>query len=195
MRNLLSAIATRVCTKGSVMSEAAVRVSAIRLLNSLHEQARVQVGRGNDTEKIRLGTRRGGRQGCKFGPDIFNAAFAAALQDVVNDIQKLGLFVSCSHLKKLDVWFAGDVESPHLGSPRPNEQRAGKVVYVDDLGLMLAAATPRVLMRKLPTALDCLGEHCERHGLRVNYQPGKTDRDHVAPFWQRSREIESQNCC
>ena len=40
---------------------------------------------------------------------------------------------------------------------------------------MLAAATPRVLMRKLPTALDCLGEHCERHGLRVNYQPGKTE--------------------
>ena len=34
-----SAIATRVCTKGSVMSEAGVCVSAIRLLNSLHEQA------------------------------------------------------------------------------------------------------------------------------------------------------------
>ena len=44
-----SAIATRVCTKGSVMSEAGVCVSTIRLLNSLHEQAWVQVGRGNDT--------------------------------------------------------------------------------------------------------------------------------------------------
>ena len=41
---------------GSVMSEAGVCVSAIRLLNSLHEQAWVQVGRGNDTEKIRLST-------------------------------------------------------------------------------------------------------------------------------------------
>ena len=91
------------------------------------------------------------------------------------DIQKLGLFVCCSHLKKLDFWSAGDVESPHLVSPRPNEQRAGKVVYVDDLGLMLAAATPRVLMRKLPTALDCIGEQCERHRLRVHYQPGKTE--------------------
>ena len=96
------AIATRVCTKGSVMSETGVCVSAIRLLNSLHEQAWVQVGRGSDTEKIRLGTRRGGRQGCKFGPDIFIAAYAAALQDVVNDIQELGLFVCCSHVKKLD---------------------------------------------------------------------------------------------
>ena len=93
----------------------------------------------------------------------------------MNDFQKLGLFVCCSHVKKLDFWSAGDVEQSHLGSPRPNEQRAGKVVYVDDLGLMLAAATPRVLMKKLPTALDCIGEYCERHGLRVNYQPGKTE--------------------
>ena len=107
----------------------------------------------NDTEKNRLGTRRGGRQGCRFGPDIFNAAYAAALQDVMNDIQKLGLFVCCSRFKKkLDFWSAGDVEPPHLGSPRPNEQRAGKVVYVDDLGLMLAAATPGALMKKLPAA-------------------------------------------
>ena len=45
--------------------------SAIRLLGSLHEQAWVQVGRGSDTEKIRLGPRRGGRQGCRFGPDNF----------------------------------------------------------------------------------------------------------------------------
>ena len=30
-------------------------------------------------------------------------------------------------------------------------------------------------MKKLPAALDSLGEHCERHGLRVNYQPGKTE--------------------
>ena len=66
-------------------------ISAIRLLNSLHEQAWVQVGRGNDTEKIRLW--------CRFGPDIFNAAYAAALQDVMNNIQKLGLFVCCSQLK------------------------------------------------------------------------------------------------
>ena len=96
--------------------------------------------------------------------------------------------------KKKDFWSAGDVESPHLGSPRPNEQRAGKVVYVDDLRLMLAAATPKVLMKKLPTALDCLGEHCERHGLRVNYQPGKTEiMLHL--FWQRTRETLSQNCC
>ena len=103
---------------------------------------------------------------------IFNAANAAALQDVTNDIQKLGLFVCCSQLQKLDFWSAGDVEPPHLGSPRPNEQRAGKVVYVDDFGLMLAAATPGALVKKLPAALDSLGEHCERHGLRVNYQPG-----------------------
>ena len=67
------------------------------------------------------------------------------------------------------------MESLHLGSLRSNEQRAGKVVYVDDLGLMLVAVTPKVLMKKVPTALDCLGEHCERHGLRVNYQPGKTE--------------------
>ena len=38
---------------------------------------------------------------------------------------------------------------------------------------MLAAATPGALMKKLPAALDCLAEHCERHGLRVNYQTGK----------------------
>ena len=56
----------------------------------------------SDTEKIRLGTRRGGRQGCRFGPDIFNAAYAAALQDVVDDIRQLGLFVCCSHVKELD---------------------------------------------------------------------------------------------
>ena len=40
---------------------------------------------------------------------------------------------------------------------------------------MLAAASLGVLLKKLPVALDCLGEHCERHGLRVNYQPGKTE--------------------
>ena len=131
------AIATRVCTKGSILSEAGVCISAIRLLNSLQEQAWVHVGRGNDTEKIRLGTRRGGREGCRCGPDIFNAAYAAALQDVMNDIQKLGLFVCCSQLKKLDFWSAADVEPPHLWSPRPNEQRAGKVVCVYDLGLTL----------------------------------------------------------
>ena len=96
--------------------------------------------------------------------DIFNAAYAAALQDVMNDIQKL-----------LDFWSAGVVEPPYLGSPRPREQRAGKVVHVDDQGLMLAAATPGALMKKLPAALDSLGEHCERHGLRLNYQPGKTE--------------------
>ena len=38
--------------------------------------------------------------------------------------QKLGLFVCCSQLKNLDFWSAGDVEPPHLGSPRPNEQVA-----------------------------------------------------------------------
>ena len=102
----------------------------------------MQVGRGDDTEKIRLATRRGGRQGCRFGSDIFNAAYAAALQDVMNDVQKLGLFVCCSQLKKLDFWSAGHVEPPHLGSLRPSEQRAGTVDYVDDLGLMLASATP-----------------------------------------------------
>ena len=152
------AIATRVCTKGSILSETGVCISAIRLLNNLHEQAWVQVCRGNDTEKVRLGTRRGGRQGCRIGPDIFNAAYAAALQDVMNDIQKLGLFVCCSQFqKKMDFWSAGDVEPPHLGFHRPNEQRAGKIVHVDDLGLMLAAATPGALMKKLPAALDSLG--------------------------------------
>ena len=53
-------------TKGSILSEAGVCISAIRLLNSLHEQAWVQVGRGNDTEKIRFGTRSGGGQGSHF---------------------------------------------------------------------------------------------------------------------------------
>ena len=72
-------------------------------------------------------------------------------------------------------WSAGDVEPPHLGSSRPSEQRAGKVVYVNDLGLMLAAATPGTLITKLLAALDCLGEHCERHGLRLKYQLGKTE--------------------
>ena len=134
----------------------------------------MQVGRRNHTEKVRLGTRRGGRQGCRFGPDIFNAAYAAALQDVMNDIQKLGLFVCCSQLKKLDFWSAGDVEPPHLGSHRPNEQRAGKIVHVDDLGLMLAAATPGALMKKLPAALDSLGNIVRDTNCVSTFQPGKT---------------------
>ena len=43
------AIATRVCATGSIMSKAGVCISAIRLLNSLHEQTWVQVGRRSES--------------------------------------------------------------------------------------------------------------------------------------------------
>ena len=66
---------------------------------------------------------------------------------------------------------------PGGGKQHSSVQVNGELVRssVDDLGLMLAAATPRALMKKLPASLDSLGKHCERHGLRVNYQPGKTE--------------------
>ena len=74
----------------------------------------------------------------------------------MNDVQKLGLFVCCSRMKKLDFWSAGDVDPPHLGSPRPNEQRAGKVVYVVDLGLMLHAATPETSSVNIVRDTECV---------------------------------------
>ena len=80
--------------------------------------------------------------------NILNGAHAAALQDVVDD-----MFVCCSRVKELAFWSAGDVKPTHLGSPSQTDQRPGKVVYVDDLGLMLPAATPGASKRSCCTCL------------------------------------------
>ena len=57
----------------------------LRLL-SRNKDKSIKNDRRANFQSIRLGTRRGGRQGCRFGPDIVNAAYAAALQDVFKSL-------------------------------------------------------------------------------------------------------------
>ena len=73
----------------------------------------MQVGRGGDTEKIRLGTKRGGRESCRFGLDTFlTRPMQLRFKMWWTTFKNLGLFVCCSHVKELDFGSLGGVKPP-----------------------------------------------------------------------------------
>ena len=165
-------------SQGTVLDQVGVTGAPADLLRSLHSGCWAQIGRQSTTRFV---TKRGGRQGCTFGPDLFSAAYELPLADTRADVQARGCTVSApapvgafwSRQQHSDP-VVGDVPAKADGEG-PEMVGSSMVVYVDDLGLMVAAPTPHQLMAQAPGCIDDLANHFASFDMVMNHGPNKTE--------------------
>ena len=75
--------------EGPALQQAGVEPHVQGMIKSLHTEAWFQIGGEEATERVL--TKRGGRQGCKHGPPMFNLGYAVALKRIRTQVEEAGL--------------------------------------------------------------------------------------------------------
>ena len=140
------------------------RVSAkpTRLIAALHSGSWFRHGECPSVAE----TRQSGKQGCKLGKTIFNVLHAEALERLQN--------------KLLDEGFVARVVFPSQPVDPENVDTVSVVpiidiVYVDDLTMLIVAASPASTQHALDTLLISLFQLFTPLGLVINWNPGKIE--------------------
>ena len=112
-------------------------------------------------------TSRGGRQGCKFGSKVFNTAYALGMQLIFEQLSARGVpieFVADPSV------FCGD-------APRPGEANwrgsPCQIAFVDDLCLMISAASPSLMDQAIRATNATLVETAQLLKFEINFKVGK----------------------
>ena len=152
---------------GCIAQRMNVHPRALALVRSLHTGSWLTVGRESQETLI---TSKGGRQGCKFGADIFGAAYERGLAELRSKLQAIGGVLLVGRAS-LDEWL-----SPQAGSTPNREQLdASMIVYVDDLAICLAFSGATALFTAAGLVVDALVEAFTKFGFEVNFGPNKTE--------------------
>ena len=167
----------QVIRKGTVCERVGLKSAAADLLRSLHSGAWAQVGRQGSTK---FTTKKGGRQGCTFGPDMFCSAYELPMADTRKDVESAGSAV-IAHREVGAFWSGMQLTPPRLTEPgvahepKEDEEHGSMVIYVDDLGVLVAAPTPKQLMARAPACIDSLANHLAKFDMVMNMGPNKTE--------------------
>ena len=131
------------------------------LLLSLHSDAWFDVG----TQRVI--TRRGGRQGCKHGPVLFELGYELALRNIRARLAEIGVQIKVRT-------FSG-----HFWS---REQKGGQdrkhpveTTFVDDAVIVALTKTPFQMWQLVPRIVEIVATCFAEYGMKINLSKGKTE--------------------
>ena len=158
---------------GTAMSQAGASPEAVDLMRSLHSAAWFQVGAESATPVV---TKRGGRQGCKLGPLVFNMGYELPLDIIRRKLSEAGYGVHISGGESCP-WAPSAAAVLHFSSApdRWSGRPLIDVVYVDDVGFIVMCATPYQMHKATPTILATIADTFDMFGMELNYKKGKTE--------------------
>ena len=111
-------------------------------------------------------TRTGGRQGCKVGATVFNAAYSEALHELRESLMHHGIHLSVRYPTGV-FWgpaAPSDPETPILG-----------VTFVDDECIMLVCSRPALLDHCIEILLASVIRIFHKYALKLNWSAGKSE--------------------
>jgi len=111
-------------------------------------------------------TASGGRQGCKLGADIFNSCYALALYELISAPEAEGITTKIS-APSSPFWSNGNGTATNIHA------QILEIAFVDDLGIVLFATSPRVLFKALDFLLASLSSIFKNHLMTINFAKGK----------------------
>ena len=161
---------------GTAMEQAGARKAVVDLMRSLHSAAWFQVGSSRSAPVV---TRRGGRQGCKLGPLVFNCGYELPLNLIRRKLAALGIgfriegTARCPWAAPPSVFEVGTGSGDWTGYDRC--QSLTEVVYVDDVGFIVFCKTPFQLYSLAPRALQVLVDAFHMFGMELNLSKGKAE--------------------
>ena len=120
-----------------------------------------------------ISTSRGGRQGCKLGSDIFNAAYEQALSDMRVAMRENGIILRVRVNGSEPLWTTG-ADDTSLSDDH-DWQDIIDVTYVDDEAALITAKSPRALNRAIHIMLEIYAATFNKYGLSINWRPGKIE--------------------
>ena len=169
---------------GGLLEELLVPRHICDLVARLHEDTWFQLQAGGRF----IVTRRGSRQGCRFGCVIFNAVYGVALAEVLEGARASGI-----------CWHAGAVlEGPPwafdcsaYGHAHVEDVACTDVTYVDDEAVLITSDTNEELVASVRCVAELLQTVLSKHGMLVNWDPGKTE---ALVMWRgkRSRTLRRE---
>ena len=157
-------IAAFVSKHGCLFEQWGVDPKTTRLLKTMHAQSWFSYGSIDEA----IETFVGGRQGCKYGAQIFNSAFSVAILLIHDDLVAKGIVVK----------FRRSGDAPWALSEPANdgsEEDVLEVVFVDDTVMMLVAHSPAALDNSIDVLLQSLRHFYSVLRLVINWKPGKTE--------------------
>jgi len=146
--------------------------SCVEMLNSLHDGSWFSIGELDSVIEYGLG----GRQGCKVGTTIFNAAYDVPLQLLRTTLHSRGIALAL-HESPEAFYTAEDTCRRRLCSKRPP---AGNVTvldaaFIDDEFLVIMSPNNDVLACSIKVLVDEPAVPFAACGLDINWKPGKTE--------------------
>jgi len=149
------------------------------LLRSLHTGSWFSCGSATELPAVK----KGGRQGCRFGGVIFNMAYSRALKKFLAEATAKGIPV------RLKVKMGAPPGT--LNGEEDEDAIVFDITFVDDEAVILTAAVPKTLIKKLEEAIKILVRVFGYYGMRINWKPGKTEVM-VALRGRGARNLKSQ---
>ena len=114
-------------------------------------------------------TKRGSRQGCRFGALIFNIVYSVALLGLRQKLGKLSVTLHAECEPSGPPWAHQPGAYPTMQVP------AADVTYVDDEAILIVADTAESLNAKLSQVAAAAHETMAAHGMLLNWKPGKSE--------------------
>ena len=135
------------------------------LLAELHSSTWFSVDQSDQVTETRLGT----RPGSCFADVLFNILFAKILGGVRNELAEAGVLT--------ELQWSGQRGILSVPAEEPNSATAllAEAIWADDLALFIHHSEPAKLVENLQVTCGILFNSCLNHGLRPNFERGKTE--------------------
>ena len=158
-------IAEFIQDKKSALHELEIPEHLVRLVDTLHTNAWFKL----DAEGRLVVTRRGSRQGCRFGALIFNCCYAKSLKELEAELTPLGVRLVQTIVKDGPPW-AHQITAEQRDAL--SQEEVHECTYVDDEALLLVAPSCAKLAEALPKIVSITDKVTRPHGMVVNWEPG-----------------------
>ncbi|CAK0858575.1 unnamed protein product [Prorocentrum cordatum] len=157
---------------GPILRQWGVSNATIAMLSTLHDGSWFSFG---DLESVvRYGL--GGRQGCKVGAAIFNAAYDISLLLVRQWLEQAGVAIRLRIFS--EAFFSREVPRRMRGKQAPPGQPPQTVTdaaFIDDERIVTMAPTAARLRAAMDTVVVALAIVFSDFGLNINWSPGNTE--------------------
>ena len=150
-------------TNGSILEQLEVHPTICQLFTSLHSSTWFVVDGAPGT----LVTKKGGRQGCRFGGKLFNFVYSKALSEVHEKLKKSGVEFS----------FPFDCHRPFWlpCTSATSSESIKDATFVDDEAFLLFARSPKSLNQAICTCLEVVSLIFSKYNMSLNWSKGKSE--------------------
>ena len=158
-------LAAEIASDGCVFDEIRIHPHVRELVASMHTKSWFHVPGCSE----RLVTRKGSRQGCRFGGTVFNLLYAKALKRYQAALLEENIPARLRYTQGAPCVTRTEETAPD------GDAIVLDVTFVDDEAVIVTASVPITLSNHFRRAVQLLVETFERYGMVVNFKPGKTE--------------------